>query len=182
MRKKRIYGFLLLLCSMLSSCVDDISFDQIDTLTITPVVATALINANITQNDLVINGSEVGTISQTTVVSVFNNNIVRNDLDRIVFRFEVDNQFNRDFRVDVVFLDDNDNSTNNDIVLNIDANTINYIQENEIVISANPEFLDTRKIQVRVTLLPSSDGSSIDTNIPASFIFKSAGTFYFSIN
>lgn len=182
MRKKQFYCLLAFLSLILGSCVDNIDFSQAEDASITPVVAVSLVNANITQNDLVVGGSEVGTITQTSVVSILDNGIARNDLDRAVFRFEVNNQFNRDFRINFIFLDNNDVSTNNDITLNIDANNTSFVQENEIIVANNPEFLNTRKIQVELALLPSSDGSSIDINVPTSFDFKSAGTFYFSFN
>ncbi|MFY7671355.1 hypothetical protein ACOSP6_09760 [Tenacibaculum sp. MEBiC06402] len=182
MRKITIYCLLALLSLVLKSCVDNIDFSQAEDFELTPEVAVSLINATVTQNELVVGGSEVGTITQTSVVTVLDNEIAQNDLNRVVFRFEISNQFNRDFRINFSFLDGNDTSTNNDITLNVNANNTNFVHEEDIIIADNPTFLNTRKVEVELTLLPSSDGSSIDINVPTSFIFKSAGTFYFTVN
>lgn len=182
MVKKHVYCLLAFLSLILSACVDNIDFDQAENFEITPVVALSLVNSDITQNDLVVGGSEVGSITQTSNFTILDNSTARNDLERAVLRFEVSNQFNRDFRIEFIFLDENDVNTNNDITLNISANNTNFEQENEFIIANNPSFLNIRKVQVVLTLLPSTDGSSIDINVPTNFNFKSAGTFYFRVN
>lgn len=182
MKKKQVYCLIVFLSLFLNGCVDNIDFSQAEDLEISPAVAVSLVNATITQNELVVGGAEVGSITQTSVVTILDNSIAQNDLISAVFQFEISNQFNRDFRITFSFLDENDVNTNNDITLNIAANDTNFSHEEEIVVANNPTFLNTRKVQVELTLLPSSDGSSIDINVPTSFIFKSAGTFYFNIN
>jgi hypothetical protein len=182
MRKIPIYYLLIFLSLFLGGCVDNIDFSQAEDFEITPEVAVSLVNATVTQNELVIGGAEVGTITQTSVVTILENETAQNDLESVVFRFEISNQFNREFRINFSFLDANDTTTNNDITLNVAPNNTNFIHEEEIIVADNPTFLNTRKVEVELTLLPSSDGSSIDINVPTSFVFKSAGTFYFRIN
>ncbi len=182
MRKKQIYCLLAFVSLFLSACIDNIDFNQAENFEATPVVALSLVNADITQNDLVVGGAEVGSITQTSEFTVLDNDTARNNLERVVLRFEISNQFNRSFRVDFIFLDENDVSTNNDITLNVTANNTNFTQENEIVVANNLSFLNSRKVQVVLTLLPSTDGSTIDINVPTTLDFKSAGTFYFRVN
>lgn len=182
MRTSLYYILLLFSSYCLISCVDDIDFNQAENLEITPVVAASLIKADITQNDLVVGGSEVGTISQTSFFTVLDNGTAREDLERVVLRFEIINQFNREFRIDFTFLDESDMVTHGPITLNVGANETNFSQEEEILVANNALFTSTRKIQVVLTLPPSTDGSVIDVNTPTSLRFKSAGTFYFRVN
>ncbi len=168
---------------MLSSCVEDLNFDQAGDLELTPAVAASLVNSTITQNQLVIGGTELSMpIEQTSLFTVFNNEQSNDNLERAVLRFDINNQFNRRFRIQFLFLDNGDNTTYGPVVLDIPENESNFRQEEEIIIANNPAFTNTRKVQVRIELLPSTDGSTIDVNVPASLIFKSAGTFYFRIN
>lgn len=182
MRTFPYYILVIFLSCFLNSCVDNIDFNQADNFEITPVVAASLVRADITQNDLVVGGSEVGSITQTSRFTVLDSDAVRDHLERIVLRFEAINQFNRNLRIDFVFLDDNDVITHGPIRLDVNANNRNFSQEEEIMVANNSTFTNSRKVQVILTLLPSSDGSMIDINVPTSFTFKSAGTFHFRVN
>lgn len=174
--------YLIVLAFSFTACVDNIDFEQVNDVKIEPVVTVALLKSNIVQNDLVIAGTEVGSISQTTRFTALDNNTARENLERVRLNFEVNNQFNRNFRLEFLFLDETDGLTNDAIVLNVNANNRNFTLEEEIMVAANATFLRTKKIQIRLTLLPSSDGSIIDVNVPTSLVFKSAGTFYFRAN
>ncbi len=165
-----------------ASCLNDIDFNQAESLKLEPVIVGALINFNITQNNLAANGTEITSLSQKTPFIVLDNDITEENLQRIVFRFEIENQFNRDFQLELIFLDNTNTETHEPITLNVLANQTDFIQEEEIIIADNPDFTNSRNIQVDLALLPSSGGTIIDTNIPASLIFKSAATFYLTIN
>ncbi|WP_442265468.1 hypothetical protein ACSIGC_14210 [Tenacibaculum sp. ZS6-P6] len=178
--------FKIILCSillMMNSCVEDINFNQAEDLEITPAVLASLVNATITQNDLVVGGLEVSApIEQTSLFTIFNNQQSNDNLERVVLQFAINNQFNRGFRIDFFFLDNADNSTYDPITLNIAPNQSDFTQEEEILLTNEPTFTNTRKVRVRVELLPSTDGSIIDANVPASLNFRSAGTLYFRVN
>ncbi len=174
---------LLVIVFSFTSCVDNIDFNQADDIEITPAVNVALMNFDITQNDIAIPGMEiVNPLSQTSEFTALDNHTARENLERVKLNFEINNQFNRNFRLEFIFLDEADNMTDDAIVLNVDANNANFTLEEEIIVANNASFLRTRKIQIRLTLLPSTDGSIVDVNVPSSLIFKSAGTFYFRTN
>ncbi|TYP98017.1 hypothetical protein C7447_103185 [Tenacibaculum adriaticum] len=167
---------------LVTSCVKDIDFNQAQDFEITPEVAVSLVKFNLDQNDLVMGGIEIDSISQSTVFTMLDNTTAQEDLVKIDFQFEVVNTFNRDFEINLIFLDDNDIETYRISTLKINAQDedFNYIET--LVISDHQEFLLSRKIQVILRLLPSSDGSTIDPNDPRTFVFKSAGIFYFRID
>lgn len=178
--------FKAILCSvllMMSSCVEDVNFSQAEDLEITPAILASLVNTVITQNELVIAGSEISApIEQTSLFTVFNNQQTNDNLERLVLQFAINNQFNRGFRIEFFFLDDAGNSTYNPIILNVVPNQSDFTQEEEIILANNPTFTNTRRVRVRVELLPSTDGSMIDVNVPASLDFRSAVTSYFRVN
>lgn len=174
--------YCLFLSLLFMSCVKDIDFDQIDDLTLTPSFSAALVNATLSQDDLVLNGIELPLpIEQTSYFSVFDNSTVRDDLTRVVFNFEVFNQFDREFIIGLEFLDEAFVPTYI-TSLNVSANDMNFTQEEDILIANYPTFVNSRNIRVTVTLLPSDDGSIIDVNEPATFRFESGGTFYFTVD
>jgi hypothetical protein len=177
---KRIVLFLLGVC--LTSCVEDVDFSQVNDLEITPGVAFPLVNTELVQDQLVFSGFEVGTLTQISEITILDNATAQNDLERVLLQFEITNQFDREFRIDFNFLDENNNSTNTSFSLNIPPNAQQFEEEYEIIIANNPLFLNTRRVEVSFTLLPSSDGSVIDENVPANLIFKSAGIFYLRVN
>ncbi len=176
----------IILCSILiinfTSCVEELDFQQAETLELTPALLVSLVNSTITQNQLVIGGSEINMpVTQTSFFTVLNNDETRDSLERLVLNFDINNEFNREFRIQFLFLDSSDNTTLSPIMLNVNPNQSDFKQEEEIILANNPNFTNTEKVRVRVELLPSTDGSIIDVNIPASLTFKSAGTLYFRI-
>lgn len=177
---KYVLTFVVMLC--ISSCVDDLDFNQAKDLEITPAVNISLIKSKVNQNNLVVGGSEVGSISEVSTFTILDNDVARDNLERAVLRFEIINNFARDFRVTFTLLDENDARTYTDIILNVTANQTDFALEEEIILADNPNFINSRKINVELTLLPSSDGSTLDANTPNSLTFKSAGTFYFRVN
>ncbi|SNR17097.1 hypothetical protein [Tenacibaculum jejuense] len=178
--------FRVVLCSfllMMSSCVEDVNFSQAEDLEITPVVLASLVNSTITQNELVFGGVEINRpIEQTSLFTIFNNEQTRDNLERIVLQFAINNQFNRGFRIEFFFLDGAGNETLSPITLNVNPNQSDFNQEEEIILANEPAFTNTRNVRTRIELLPSSDGSIIDVNVPTSLTFRSAGTLYFRVN
>lgn len=176
-------GILCSILILMSSCVENVDFNQANNLVVTPAVTASLVNSTITQNELVIGGSEINMpITQTSLFTVFENENTSNKLERAVLQFNINNRFNRGFRIEFLFLQENDTTAYGPITLNINPNQSDFTQQEEIILANNPNFRTARKVRVTVQLLPSTDGSMIDINVPASLIFKSSGTFHFRIS
>lgn len=172
--------FLFLFIILLSSCVDDIDFNQADDLKLTPAFSVSLMNFTVKQDQLVVGGVELDLPAQKSEFTFLNNSTARENLTKVEFDFEVLNEFNREFIIEFRFLDGNGNRTH-EIRLNIPNGNLFFIKD-EIIIADNRNFLNTKELEVKLTLLPSLDGSVIDATIPASLTFKSGGTFYFVKN
>ncbi|MDY0780089.1 hypothetical protein [Tenacibaculum sp. IB213877] len=172
----------LLLLFLTISCVKDLDFNQAEDLELYPEVAVSLVKFDLTESELSPAGSGVYQLSQEVDFTAFDNSTAQEDLTRVDLDFEISNEFNRDFTLEFTFLDDNDVATYMPIVLNVDANQTDYAYQEQIIISNNPNFLNSQKIQITVTILASTDGSTIDPTIPKTFTFKSGGTFHFTID
>lgn len=170
---------LLTFVLFISSCVKDLDFNQVNDLELEPSIVTSLVNFELDQDDL----SGLGitffpTIMEETLLPDFNNSLVQEDLRNITLQFEISNTFDDDFTINVVFLDPNDNITYSLTPMVIVGNDEAFTYEEEIEISTNPDFLNSNKISITI----SYSGTVIDTTMPNSLEFKSAGIFNFSID
>ena len=168
---------LLFIVTFFSSCVNDLDFDQIN-LDHTPIINSPLAFFELDQNDFF---DEVGAVEITSVTDIsefrlLQSSIVRDNITFANVLFEVNNQFDRFFNVNVVFLDDNDNVTLSLTQFTILPNDPSFELREGISISNNPAFLASTKIRVTISLGPSS--TTIDPEVPRTFKFKSSGIFY----
>ncbi len=172
---------LFLLIGLCFSCVKDIDFNQAEDFEINPAVPVSLVKFDLVQTDFYDENNFPITIFEDEVVfTALDNSTAQEDLRRVLLNFEVLNEFNRNFRLEILFVDEADVATYDPITLVVDANNQNYTYEEDIIVSSNPSFLNSRKIRVTLTVLAS--GGSIDPNTPRRLEFKSAGTFYFTID
>ncbi|MBL4605889.1 MAG: hypothetical protein JKY02_09590 [Flavobacteriaceae bacterium] len=168
---------LLFITTIFCSCANDLDFDQID-LEHTPVINTPLVFFELDQNDFFddIGAIEISSVSDISEFRLLESSTIR---DHVVFAnvlFEVNNQFDRLFNVNVVFLDDNDDVTMSLTQFTILPGDPGFELREGISISNNPSFLTSTKIRVTISLVPS--GVILDPDIPRTFKFKSSGIFY----
>ncbi len=166
----------------LSSCVEDLDFYQVDDIELTPTYIGSLIYSSLPQTSLVSpSGVEVGRITDVTQVEIFKNSVT-DRLKKVDIDFEITNPFNRRFTIDFRFLNESNDETYRIPQIAVAPNVSKYKLKEEILLSENNNILNSTKIEVTLELLPSTDGSVVDINDNKTFIFKSAGTFYFGIN
>ncbi|MEQ3498257.1 hypothetical protein ABMY20_00700 [Tenacibaculum sp. SSH1-16] len=164
------------------SCIKDIDFSQAEDIEITPVIVASLVYANLDQISLVTpTGIEIARIREVSRLEVFNNEGAE-DLNKIELNFEINNPFDRNFKLNFNFLDENNAVTYRVTSINIPKNTQAFNFQEVIDVLSNSSILNSTKIELILELLPSSDGTVIDINEPKKFTFKSAGTLYFKIN
>lgn len=164
------------------SCVKDIDFDQADDLELTPTYVASLIFTELDQTSFVTpGGTEITQFRDVTNIEFFNES-VSDELEKLVLDFEITNPFDRRFTLDFRFLNDTDTEVYRIPRILINENVTKLQVQEEIVLATNRSILNATKIEITLELLPSSDGSVIDFNEKKTFIFKSAGTFYFRIN
>ncbi len=170
---------ILLFTVLLSSCVNNLKFDQIE-LDIDPVSEFPLVFFELNQNDFfdVTTSTEVDIFAGISDIEVLESSVIRDNLLRADLRFEVVNRFDRNFTVDVEFLDTNNMVTFTFDRLFIAPGATNFSAIQNVIIADTPAFLNSSQIRVTVRLTPST--TILDPNIPRTFDFKSAATLYLS--
>ncbi|PQJ22980.1 hypothetical protein [Tenacibaculum sp. SG-28] len=173
--------FIFLLFTSIS-CVKDIDFGQAEDLILRPEYLISLVYTNLDQTNFTdSSGNEISEITDRTRVDFFGS-FTEDYLQKIDVDIQISNTFNRSFILEFRFVDENNMETYTFPSLSISANSADFRYTEEIDVAVNPAILLTESIDMTLTLLPSPDGSVIDSTQQANFIFKSAGTFYLQIN
>jgi hypothetical protein len=127
MKNIRKTPLFLIFIFLFSSCIKHVDFEQIEDLKAEPVFKTSLVYFTLNQITFFdrINSLEIiAPISRSSKFLSLNSSYVRENL--IKLEFEIINQFDRDFRVNFEFLDENNTVTHRFDTFNIDAN--NFMQ------------------------------------------------------
>ncbi|CAM1364106.1 conserved exported hypothetical protein [Tenacibaculum litopenaei] len=173
---------LIIMAISTVSCVQELDFDQADSIVLKPTFTASLAFTKLDQTSFVnAAGVEVRTITDKTRFELFENSAA-DEMEKIDIDFEITNPFNRRFTLDFRFLDDADNETYRLNQLAIAENVKDFKHREEILLTPGASIFGSRKIEVTLTLIPSTDGSIININERKIFTFKSAGTFYFNID
>lgn len=181
--KLRVVATLILSVFLLSSCVDNIDFDQAQNLQLNPVIVGSIAYGDVTQEQLLNDsGQEIPQFLDEVDFQLFNNRAAQEDLVKVAFYFEATNQFDRDFVLTVSFLDENDIEVYQVQNLQINQGELNFKHTEEVIIANNLPILTARKLRTVFSFPPSSDGSVITTSDTRKLTFKSSATFYFKID
>lgn len=181
MRLKKYCLFLLLSC-IFFSCVKNVDLDQIDDFDSKPKFIASLVFFKMpTLSFLDATNNEItAPIVDESQLTIMEEEIIQENLQEIIFDFEIINPFDRNIQLNIQFLDDANTTTYIITPLLIQANTPKFEHKETITISNSPLFLNTRKIRVSLGLLTVT-GTPIDANDLNEFVLKSAGTFTFKI-
>lgn len=181
MKNNRNAPLLLILIYLLTSCVDNIDFDQIDDFSASPVYKSTLVFFTVNQIDFfdVVNSVELVTpLNDTSDFTILKSNFIRENLIKVELEFKIVNKFDRDFKVNISFLDVNNNVTHSFNEFHVAAENDSFTQTEEVIVASNQSFLSSTKVKVVIELSPSANGSVIDPNNFQTLEFNSAGTFY----
>lgn len=176
------YCFFLILGSLFFSCVKDVDFNQIDDFDSKPKYIASLVFFKMPALSFLdsTNNEITGPIIDESQLTIIEEEIIQENLEEIVFEFEITNPFNRNIHLNIQFLDDLNTTTYIIPPLLVQANTPNFKHKEVITINSSPLFLSTRKIRVSLEL-STVTGTPIDPNDLNEFVLKSAGTFTFKI-
>ncbi|WP_299670707.1 hypothetical protein [uncultured Polaribacter sp.] len=160
------------------SCSQTLDFNQIEDYTTTPVFTSSLTLFTLNASNFVAfpGAPPVTEISERSDFKIFENSYVRDNLVRIDFDFEIRNEFNRDFTMEISLLDAANNLIYKLQDLNIEANNLEFIQKEIIDITQNPNLRNFTNVEVtlslddKITPISASDIGILD--------FKSAITVY----
>jgi len=181
----RMMSVILML--IMASCVKDVDFDQAENLNLSPVLETSIVYFNEPANTFFLNelGEEVSEIQDATVIDIFDDDFVIDNLVKAVFTFKINNTVTRRFQTRVDFL-----NLAEEVQHTFTLNTMASIN-NESVVTDHIEVFEgnalealkaSNKVVFTVLLPPSTDGSIIDQMTIGRVELKSKATFYLNIN
>jgi hypothetical protein len=104
------YITLLAFIFLSFSCSSDLDFDQIDDLKLQPVVVANLTYFNIQAKNFVHNGNEQNIAFDTQDFNPFRNSLMREDLMKAEFNFEITNTITRGYKIDLALIDAQNNT------------------------------------------------------------------------
>jgi hypothetical protein len=181
MKKLKRTPLFLIFILILSSCVKQVDFNQIEDLSAKPIFESSLVYFTLNQIDFfdLVNSVEVVTpIDDTSGFKILESKFVRDNLITAELNIQINNQFNRRFTVNITFFDDNNIETHKFNPIIVNENNQDFNHQEVIPISGNTQFLSSTKIKISVELASSSDGSVLDPNTEQKLEFKSSGIFY----
>lgn len=106
MFKRFIILIIAVSCISLTSCVDDVDFDQADDIVFTQQVEADLIFFNLNTDDFINESARDTTfvVRDTTRLEFLEVDFLRDNITEVVFRFDVENSFAQSFTNRAVFI------------------------------------------------------------------------------
>jgi hypothetical protein len=175
MSPKKLIPILFCFLAM-TSCVDNLDFSQIEEYSLTPEYTVSLTYFTVLPFQFFNQaGIQESVKSDITDFRVFENSYTRDHLVKVDFNVEIKNEFDRDFTLQITFLDNNMNVTHRFNEINVNANNLNYKFDETVEVSTNPNVKNTSR--VRVVIIDNST-TPIDASATTEIEFKSSAKIY----
>lgn len=174
------FAALLVLVFLSFSCSSDLDFDQIDDLKLEPVVVANLTYFNIPAKDFVDNGNEQNIAFDAQDFNPFRNSLMREDLIKAEFNFEITNTINRAYKIDLVLID-SQNNTIETLSFNIPAYTGVTNVFNFTEVFENQRLTNLKRLQKIAFVINMASGPPLTENSSGNLKLRSAGTLNFDI-
>jgi hypothetical protein len=159
------------------SCSEKLDFSQLEDYRITPEYTVSLTYFKITPIQF-FNATGVQESERTDITDfrIFENSFSRNNLVKIDFHVKVKNQINKDFTMQVEFLDENRNLTYKFQDIDVSANNLNFDFTETIDVTSNANVKNTSKVKILVKINNTNPPlNPLDTS---EFEFKSSAKIY----
>jgi hypothetical protein len=181
--KNFIFKYTILGIGILSlitlSCSSDIDFDQVNDIVIDPVIVSNLASFDIKANQFVTGGIEQNQFEDVPNFDLFKDSFFKNNLTKVSFFFEFNNTINRDFIVDLVLLDSDDNPIYLVSIPVAAYSGVERLVTREEPFESNLNVLtSTRKMSFTIRLLT---GTLLSETSPGSLKLRSDITAYFKV-
>ncbi|AXT19200.1 hypothetical protein D7030_13745 [Flavobacteriaceae bacterium AU392] len=187
MRKSICYYIIVFItfCIFNTSCIEDIDFDQVDDLSLTPVLVSSLAFFDTPADVFILDPGQSNVTRDTlTNIGIFNDPFVVDELIRAEFLFEITNSINREFQTQVDFLND-DLELQHTFIIDVAASPNNEELITEHIEVFENDTLDALKASTQVfftlTLIPNPNLPDVDENTLGRLRLRSIGTFFFNI-
>lgn len=171
--------FLLIISVLFVSCTDTLDFSQVKDYNATRVYDFTILYFSANQSRFKdASGADLDTpVSDETRFTLFDDHVyVKKKFVKAELAIEITNEFNRSFKIEMLFLNEKEEILYKaeDIVVN--SNTLSMMFKEEISTAKTPGIVNTRKIRTQITMLPSS--TPLNFSEPKEITVKSVGKFY----
>ena len=176
---KRIFGVFILIF-LCFSCTSNLDFNQASSLKLTPVVVANFASFEILASQFVSGGIERAIPSVESNFDLFKDSFLYNNVTGIDLYFEMNNTINRDYEIELYFL----NTTNSKVytsTFTIPANaTASTLYTKNLIIGGSDLTLikTARKIGFQITMLP---GTPLTSSSLGSLKLRSSATVYLTV-
>ena len=171
---------VLILILFSYSCASDLDYNQVNDIKLEPVIISNLAYFDVQANQFVTGGVEQNVIFYVSTIDIFNEKFFTDKLNKVELFFEIKNTINRGYRIDLVFLDRNNqpvHSTNFSVPAY--SGVENIVTKTETFQNTQLNLLKrTTKIAFTLQMLP---GAPLTENSSGSLKLRSGITAYFVI-
>lgn len=170
-----LFAFLF----VLTGCFKDVDFKQLEDVKLTPAHVVSLLNFKLPQTDLQ-DTNQLLTISKEVVIPRIDSEIAKNSLTKLLLQFKINNTFDRDVRLTFNLTDANGQETYKPIVVDVKEKQTDVSVSEEINITNHPDFLNTEKVGLTLTIQPNPNAPNNNGAQGNLFVFQSAVTLFFT--
>lgn len=148
----KLYLFLCLL--VLFSCSQSLDFDQIEEYSAKPSFSVALASLTLDSSNFIVSSGipVITVIDKQSDFKLFDHSFIKQNLVKLDFNFEIRNEFNRDFTMEISLLDENNLLVYKLQDLKINAKNLLFKQEEIISVAVNPNIVNFTKVDVKLVL------------------------------
>ena len=167
----KIYSTVLITIFFLS-CSQPLDFKQLEEYTIMPSISSSLVFFSIDASNFntIISGVPAASeVNETTNFKLLENSFIKQNLVQLDFNFEIKNEFNRVFLLDINLLDAQSNTIHKVFdEFEISGNALKISEEVVLIIKDFPEVVNFTKVQFIIglkdttTILDASSLSKIE--------------------
>lgn len=171
---------ILILILFSSSCASDLDYNQVNDIKLEPVIVSNLAYFDIQANQFVTGGVEQNVIFDAPTVDVFSEKFFTEKLRGVDLFFEINNTINRSYRMDLVFLDRNNQPVHSTyLIVPAYSGAENIVTKTERFQNATLDLLKrTTKITFTITMFA---GPPLSESSVGSLKLRSAVTAYFIV-
>ncbi|WP_163409678.1 AccI family restriction endonuclease [Flavobacterium ajazii] len=175
-----IYAKFLVLIFLIFSCSSDLDFDQVNDLKLEPVVVANLTYFDIAAHAFVDDGNEHSIAFDSQDFNPFRNSLMREDLIKTEFNFEITNTIKRAYKIDLLLIDGQNNTIetlNFDIPAYSGGNSVFNFTE----VFENQRLANLKRLQKIGFVVTMEAGPPLTENSPGNLKLRSAATLNFDI-
>nr|WP_315210176.1 hypothetical protein [uncultured Flavobacterium sp.] len=175
----RILSVLILILFSFS-CASDLDYNQVNDIKLEPVIISNLAYFDIQANQFVTGGVEQNVIFDAPTVDVFSEKFFTEKLNRVDLFFEINNTINRSYRMDLVFLDRNNQRVHSTyLIVPAYSGAENIVTKTEMFQNATLDLLKrTTKITFTITMFT---GPPLSESSVGNLKLRSGVTAYFIV-